>query len=73
MERILRDLELHEIPRLLVFNKVDLVEPLIVRALCRRYEALPVSARDRTTFTPLLNELEERFWGEENFPEPSEN
>jgi len=66
VERILRDLELHEIPRLLVFNKIDLVPGDMVKALCRRYEALPVSARDRTSFEPLLRELEERFWGEES-------
>jgi GTP-binding protein HflX len=63
VERILRDLELHEIPRLLVFNKVDLVPGDVAAAMCRRHEALPVSARDRTTFEPLLRELEERFWG----------
>jgi GTP-binding protein HflX len=63
VERILRDLELHEIPRLLVFNKIDLVPAETVAALCRRFEALPVSARDRTSFVPLLGELEERFWG----------
>ena len=28
-------------------------------------KALPVSARDRASFAPLLAELEERFWGEE--------
>jgi GTP-binding protein HflX len=63
VERILRDLELHEIPRLLVFNKVDLVPGDVAAAMCRRHEALPVSARDRMTFEPLLRELEERFWG----------
>ncbi len=66
VERILRELDLHEIPRLLVFNKIDLVESMVVTALCRRYEAIPVSARDRSTFVPLLGELEERFWGEES-------
>jgi GTP-binding protein HflX len=63
VERILRDLELHEIPRLLVFNKIDLVPAEVVAALCRRYEAVPVSARDRASFDLLLRELEERFWG----------
>ena len=66
VERILRDLELHEIPRLLVFNKIDLVPAEMVTALCRRYEALPVSARERSSFAPLLRELEERFWGDES-------
>lgn len=65
VERILRDLELHEIPRLLMFNKIDLAPAETVAAVCRRYEALPVSARDRATFEPLLRELEERFWGDD--------
>jgi GTP-binding protein HflX len=69
VERILRDLELHEIPRLLVFNKIDLVPAEVVAALCRRYEAVPVSARNRASFEPLLRELEERFWG----PDAPEN
>ncbi len=67
VERILGDLELHEIPRLLVFNKIDLVPAEVAAAVCRRYEAIPVSARDRTSFTPLLNELEERFWGRDEY------
>jgi GTP-binding protein HflX len=67
VERILGDLELHGIPRLLVFNKIDLVPAEVVAAVCRRYEAIPVSARDRASFTPLLNELEERFWGRDEY------
>ena len=67
VERILGDLELHGIPRLLVFNKIDLVPAEVAAAVCRRYEAIPVSARDRTSFTPLLNELEERFWGRDEY------
>ncbi len=62
VERILQDLELDRIPRLLVFNKIDLVEPEEVAPFCRRFDALPVSARDRSTFAPLLAELERRFW-----------
>ncbi|MDW7645572.1 MAG: GTPase HflX [Desulfuromonadales bacterium] len=62
VEKILTDLELHRIPRLLVFNKIDLVPPEEVPPLCRRFEAIPVSARDRATFVPLLHELERRFW-----------
>ncbi|MGE4580096.1 MAG: GTPase HflX [Desulfuromonadales bacterium] len=62
VEKILTDLELHRIPRLLVFNKIDLVPEEEVPPLCRRFEAIPVSARDRATFMPLLHELERRFW-----------
>ncbi len=62
VERILQELELDRIPRLLVFNKTDLVPPEEAGSVCRRYGAIPVSARDRSTFEPLLKELENRFW-----------
>lgn len=62
VERILHDLNLHLIPRQLVFNKIDLVPPGDVEALSRRFDAIAVSAKDRQTFMPLLSELERRFW-----------
>ena len=64
VDRILRDLDLQDIPRLLVFNKIDLVPPEEVAPLCRRFEAIAVSARQRSTFDELLREMEERCWGE---------
>ena len=63
VERILNELGLEQKPRLLVFNKIDLLPQEEVTHLCRRYEAIPVSARRRETFTPLLGEMEERCWG----------
>jgi len=65
VERILQDLELDRIPRLRVFNKVDLVPEEEIAPLCRRFDAIPVSARNRRTFEFLLAELERRFWPEE--------
>jgi GTP-binding protein HflX len=65
VERILQELELDRIPRLRVFNKVDLVPEEEIAPLCRRFDAIPVSARNRRTFEPLLAELECRFWPEE--------
>jgi GTP-binding protein HflX len=62
VERILQDLELDRIPRLRVFNKVDLVPEEEIAPLCRRFDAIPVSARNRRTFEPLLADLERRFW-----------
>lgn len=62
VERILHDLNLHLIPRQLVFNKIDLVPSGDVEALSRRFDAIAVSAKDRQTFMPLLSELERRFW-----------
>jgi len=63
VDRILRDLELQDITRILVFNKIDLVPEEEIEPLCRRFEAIPVSAHQRETFTPLLGEMEERCWG----------
>lgn len=69
VERILQDLELGTLPRLLVFNKMDRVPPNEVAALCRRFDAIAVSALDRSTFTPLLAELQQRFWPQKNCEE----
>ncbi|MDT8440351.1 MAG: GTPase HflX [Desulfuromonadales bacterium] len=65
VERILKELAIDHIERLLLFNKTDLVDADEVAALCRRYDALPVCARDRRTFVPLMTRMEERFWGDE--------
>lgn len=62
VERILQDLELDRIPRLRVFNKVDLVPEEEIAPLAKRFQAVPVSARNRKTFDALLGELERRFW-----------
>jgi GTP-binding protein HflX len=68
VERILLDLGLDRIPRLLVFNKIDLLPSDEAAALCRRFEALPISARDRQSFEPLLAELEKRCWPDSLVP-----
>jgi GTP-binding protein HflX len=62
VERILHDLELDRIPRLLVFNKIDLAPEEEVANFRRRFQAIAVSARHPRTFEPLLTELESRFW-----------
>ncbi len=65
VDRILRDLELNDIPRLLVFNKTDLIPEQEIAPYCRRFDAIAVSARNRATFGDLLREMEERCWGQE--------
>ncbi|HLO26033.1 MAG TPA: GTPase HflX [Geobacteraceae bacterium] len=71
VEKILADLELGDKPRLLVFNKGDLLpgmksrDPLVfmkVRHLARRFGAITISARDDKSLEPLLVEMERRFW-----------
>ncbi len=74
VEDILDDLQLSEKPRLLVFNKSDLMPALKeqdvlafmkARQAARTYGAITISARDPETLGPLLDELERRFWPEE--------
>ncbi len=62
VEKILGELDLGRIPRLLVFNKIDRVDSQEVKALARRYEAVPISALDPATLGPLLAALEERVF-----------
>lgn len=62
VEKILDEIGLKKIPRILVFNKVDLIDPVMAKNLCRRFGAIPVSALNPSTIAPLLKELEIRLW-----------
>jgi GTP-binding protein HflX len=62
VEKILGELDLGRIPRLLVFNKIDRVDPQEVKALARRFEAVPISALDPATLGPLLAAIEDRVF-----------
>jgi len=61
VERLLTDLHLAEIPRLLVLNKTDLLEPHEVEALSRRFNAVAVSAAKRQGLAELIHAAEERL------------
>lgn len=62
VERILEELELHQIPRILVFNKADLVaDKEQLENLCITYQALAVSAVDRKSLAPLVAEIAQRL------------
>ena len=58
VERILEDLHLDRIPVLRVLNKQDLVDPVTVRKLARKWSGLPISANDQHTLAPLLEKIE---------------
>lgn len=62
VEKLLDEIGLSDIPRTLVFNKCDLVEPVIARNLARRFNAIPISAVRQSTLMDLLKELEARLW-----------
>ncbi|MCB9728002.1 MAG: GTPase HflX [Deltaproteobacteria bacterium] len=56
--RVLGELEVHEKPQIVVFNKADAYTgDASLDALCRRVGAVPTSAMDRQTLGPLLERL----------------
>jgi GTP-binding protein HflX len=65
VEKILADLGLAQVPRLLCFNKLDLVSPEEAAERCRRHGAVGVVAREAAATRPLLAAIEERLWREE--------
>lgn len=71
---ILTELELGDKQELLVYNKADLLDDvkkkdlvafLKVRQSARNQNSVTVSARDRKSLMPLLEELQRRFWPED--------
>jgi GTP-binding protein HflX len=61
VNRILGELQLDAIPRLLAFNKMDLVEAEELENLCRVYNAIPISAIDRESLGRLVDEISARL------------
>ena len=64
VDNILNEIGLDEIPRLVVFNKADLVNPLWAKAIAARFRGVTCSAIDKGTFGDLLREIENRVWPE---------
>jgi GTP-binding protein HflX len=58
VERIIADLELGDIKMIRILNKKDLVEPERLEALIRTTGGLAVSAIQRETLLPLIEEME---------------
>jgi GTP-binding protein HflX len=58
VEKILSDLNLLDKKRLLVFNKTDRLSIEEADALAERFQALPISARNKKTLAPLLASME---------------
>jgi GTPase len=59
VDTILQDLNLDQIPQMLVFNKCDRIPADHVDSLCRRYQAVGISAVQPETLHPLIRHLEE--------------
>ncbi|MFK5926545.1 MAG: GTPase HflX [Desulfuromusa sp.] len=66
VDKILDDLDLGIQQRLLVFNKIDQVSAADLPHICRRYDAVSISALKRDSFGSLLEEMQRRFWSEED-------
>ncbi len=58
---LLDELELQHVPRLLVLNKIDLVDPAAAQHLVRRFDGVAVSAVRRQGLADLLAVAEERL------------
>ncbi len=61
-EKILSELGLDHIPRLLVFNKEDRLDPETVEAVCRRYATFSISGHRPESLKGLLVAIEQRLW-----------
>ncbi len=74
VEEILRELGLFNKPRILVFNKIDRIEPEERENILKRYDAIGISAINRETFGPLLKAIHRYIWREKEteslIPEP---
>ncbi len=65
VDKLLNDLGLDLIPKLVVLNKLDLVNPPWAKVLARRFNGVTCSAINPATFGILLEEIEKRVWPEE--------
>jgi len=61
VDALLTDLELAEIPRLMVLNKSDLLEPETARGLEERFDGVALSAQKREGLDRLIRAAEERL------------
>ncbi len=61
VNRILGELHLDNVPKLVVFNKMDLADPTELENHCLIYNALAISAIDRSTLGNLVTEISERL------------
>ncbi|MBN1572985.1 MAG: GTPase HflX [Deltaproteobacteria bacterium] len=58
VDAILTELGLDDIPKLVVFNKMDLVDPDTLLSRTRGYNAVTASAVDSSTLLPLIGRME---------------
>jgi GTP-binding protein HflX len=62
VEKILGELGMDHIPRLMVLNKMDLVSPEVATNLARLHQGVTISACDRHTLLPLVERMQDVIW-----------
>lgn len=58
----LSELHLTNIPQLIVFNKCDLIEPFVARALAQQWQAVAISAQAKTGIAELVARIAHCLW-----------
>jgi GTP-binding protein HflX len=66
--KILEELELVTVPRIVVCNKADLVEPHVADVFARANEGFAVSATDPISLLPLLSQMERVVFSDRVLP-----
>jgi GTP-binding protein HflX len=61
-EKLLEELHLDRVPRLVVYNKADALEPFEAQERARTQDGIAVSALDRSTLRPLLLRMEQMLF-----------
>jgi len=67
VEKILEEMELFHLPKILVFNKIDLLEkrenfsPQWLKNLISKYDAIPISAKKGSNLDMLIEAIEEKL------------
>jgi GTPase len=62
VETILKQLNFHAIPQILVVNKIDRVEKLAVAKASEVLKAIPISALDSSSLGALMQAMEKALW-----------
>lgn len=62
VNNLLSELSLDAKPVVVVLNKMDQCAPEVIQGLAARYDGIPVSALDKSTFSGLMTRLEEELW-----------
>ena len=62
VNKILMEIGIGDKEQILVFNKMDRLNPELAEAFARQWNAIPISALERRTTLPLIETLERRLF-----------